>query len=61
MDKNTISLFKITIAANIKQKKPAKATVVNLGVSFFHLKLTEKTEKPIEETIPNIRPNKDSV
>ena len=51
---------KITIAAIVKQKKPAKATVVNFGVSFLHLKVTEKIEKPIEEIIPNIRPNKDA-
>ena len=60
MDKKTISLDKIINAATVKQKKPAKATVVNFGVSFFHLKVTEKTEKPIEETIPNIRPNNDA-
>ena len=41
------------------QKKPAKATVVNFGVSFLHLKVTEKTEKPIEDVIPNISPNKE--
>jgi hypothetical protein len=41
------------------QKKPAKATVVNLGVSFLHLNDTEKTEKPIDEVIPKIKPNKE--
>ena len=51
---------KITIAATAKQKKPAKATVVNFGVSFLHLKVTEKIEKPIEEIIPKMRPNKDA-
>ena len=40
-------------------KKPAKATVVNFGVSFLHLKVTENTEKPIDETIPNIRPKRE--
>ena len=30
--------------------------MVNFGVSFLHLKLTEKTEKPIEEVIPKINP-----
>ena len=45
--------------ATVKQKKPERATVVNFGVSFLHLKDTEKTEKPIEEVIPNIRPNKE--
>tara|TARA_A100001015_G_C14474835_1_gene513187 strand:- start:30 stop:401 length:372 start_codon:yes stop_codon:yes gene_type:complete len=44
------------MAAIIKQKKPATATVVNLGVSFLHLSVTEKIEKPIEEVIPNIKP-----
>ena len=42
-----------------KQKKPAKATVVNFGVSFLHLNVTEKTEKPIEEVIPKTSPIKD--
>ena len=55
-----MSLVKITIVAIIKQKNPAKATVVNFGVSFLHLKVTEKTEKPIEEIIPNTRPNKEA-
>ena len=41
------------------QKKPAKATVVNLGVSFLHLNDTEKTEKPIDEVIPKINPIKE--
>ena len=59
MEKKTKSLDEIIIAATVKQKKPAKATVVNFGVSFLHLKVTEKTEKPIEEVIPNIRPNKE--
>ena len=38
----------IAIDEKTTQKKPAKATVVNLGVSFLHLNVTEKTEKPIE-------------
>ena len=54
-----MSLLRITIVATVKQKKPEKATVVNFGVSLFHLKVTEKTEKPIEEVIPNISPNKE--
>ena len=33
--------------------------MVNLGVSFLHLNDTEKTEKPIEETIPKTKPNKE--
>ena len=47
------------IVAKIKQKSPAKATVVNLGVSFLHLKVTEKTENPIEEVNPKINPIKE--
>ena len=50
---------KIIIVAKIKQNSPAKATVVNLGVSFLHLNVTEKTEKPIEEVIPKINPTKE--
>ena len=38
------------------QNNPAIATVVNLGVSLLHLRLTEKTEKPIDEVIPKIKP-----
>ena len=41
------------------QKNPAKATVVNLGVSLLHLNDTEKTEKPIEAVRPNTNPIKD--
>ena len=51
----------MTIVANTKQKKPAKATVVNFGVSFLQRKLTEKTEKPIAEINPKITPNIDPV
>ena len=43
----------------IAQKSPAKETVVNLGVSFLHLNVTEKTENPIDEIIPNIKPIND--
>mgnify|MGYP001325372150 CR=1 FL=1 len=50
---------KIIIVANTKQKKPAKATVVNFGVSFLHLRVTEKTEKPIEDVKPNTKPIND--
>ena len=52
---------RIIIVAKIKQKKPAKATVVNLGVSFLHLNVTEKTEKPIEEVIPKINPTREYI
>ena len=44
------------MVANKKQNKPATATVVNFGVSFLHLKETEKIAKPIEEVIPNTKP-----
>ena len=49
----------IAIDEKTTQKNPAKATVVNLGVSFLHLKDTEKTEKPIEALRPNTNPIKD--
>ena len=58
-EKNDKSLLTINKPATIKQKKPESATVVNLGVSFLHLRVTEKTEKPIEEVIPNTKPIKD--
>jgi len=57
--KKTRLLDKIIIDAKIKQKSPAKATVVNFGVSFRHLKVTEKTENPIEEAIPKTNPIKE--
>ena len=47
------------MVANTKQKKPAKATVVNFGVSCLHLRVTEKTEKPIEDVKPNTKPIND--
>jgi len=37
-------LVKIIIEAKITQKNPAKAVVVNFGVSLRHLKETENTE-----------------
>ena len=40
----------------IAQNMPAIATVVNLGVSFLHLKETEKTEKPIADDKPKTNP-----
>ena len=52
--------MRIITDAKIKQNKPATATVVNFGVSFLHLKETEKIEKPIEDVIPNIKPIKDA-
>ena len=48
-------LLKITNVAT-KNKNPAMATVVNFGVSFLHLKVTENTENPIDDVIPNINP-----
>ena len=39
----------ITEAAITKQNKPAIATVVNLGVSFLHLKVTENIEKAVKD------------
>tara|TARA_Y100001958_G_C20685310_1_gene198260 strand:+ start:142 stop:477 length:336 start_codon:yes stop_codon:yes gene_type:complete len=52
-------LDKIITVANTKQNNPAKATVVNLGVSFLHLKVTEKTENPTDEVIPKINPTRE--
>ena len=43
----------------MKQKNPAKAVVVNFGVSLRHLKVTENTEKPTEDVIPNTNPTND--
>ena len=45
----------------IAQKKPANATVVNFGVSFLHLKVTEKIEKPNADIRPKVSPNKEPV
>ena len=60
LDEKKTKLFdKIIIVANTKQKKPAKATVVNFGVSFLHLKVTEKTEKPIDDVNPKTKPIND--
>ena len=56
LDKKLASLIEIIADENKKQKKPAKATVVNFGVSFLHLKLTENIEKPNADTNPKIRP-----
>ena len=59
MEKKTKSLFKIIITEKITQNNPAKAVVVNLGVSFRHLSDTENTEKPIDEVSPKINPIKE--
>ena len=52
----SINKIRIETAA---QRAPANATVVNFGVSFLHLKDTEKIEKPRAERIPNKKPNND--
>ena len=49
-------MLKITIVAIVKQKNPAKAVVVNFGVSLRHLNDTENTEKPTDEVIPKTNP-----
>tara|TARA_B100001094_G_scaffold154763_1_gene149744 strand:- start:24 stop:428 length:405 start_codon:yes stop_codon:yes gene_type:complete len=49
-------LVKIIIEAKITQKNPAKAVVVNFGVSLRHLKETENTENPTEDVIPKTNP-----
>ena len=43
---------------NKQQISPATATVVNLGVSFLHLRVTENIAKPKADTKPNIKPIK---
>ena len=53
-------MLKITIDAKVKQKKPANAVVVNFGVSFRHLNVTENTAKPIEDVMPKTNPIKDA-
>ncbi len=40
----------------IAQNNPAIATVVNFGVSFLHLRDTEKIEKPNADARPNNNP-----
>ena len=59
MAKNGWPLAKIIIVAIKKQNKPATATVVNLGVSFLHLSVTENIEKPIDDVIPKTNPIKE--
>ena len=56
VDKKFRSLIKINTDENKKQNKPDKATVVNLGVFFLHLNVTEKIEKPNAEARPKISP-----
>ena len=52
-------MLKRIIAAKTKQKKPEKATVVNFGVCVLHLRVTEKIENPIDESIPKIKPTRE--
>ena len=59
VEKKEDPLSMINIVAKKTQNNPAIATVVNLGVSFLHLSVTEKTEKPIDEVIPKINPIKE--
>ena len=58
-EKKACLVIKITIVANTKQNNPAIATVVNFGVSFLHLNVTENTEKPIGDVSPKINPNRE--
>ena len=58
VDKKFISLIESIKYEKTKQNKPANATVVNFGVSFRHLKLTENIEKPKAETNPKTRPGR---
>ena len=51
------SLIVMIINETTAQNIPAIATVVNFGVSFLHLKLTENTENPKAEAKPNNRPS----
>ena len=60
-DKKLRSLNIIIIEENMQQNNPAIATVVNFGVSLLHLNVTENTENPIDDIIPNNSPNKDVV
>ena len=55
-DKKFKSFWIIITRENIQQNIPAKATVVNLGVSFLHLSETEKIENPKADARPNINP-----
>ena len=52
-------MIAINIKATMTQNNPAIDTVANLGVSFLHLSVTEKIEKPIDEVIPKTKPIKE--
>ena len=58
-DKKLKSLDIIIKDENKKQINPAKATVVNFGVSFLHLKETENIANPIAEINPKSNPKRD--
>ena len=58
VDKKLASLDIINADENKKQNNPAKATVVNLGVRFLHLKETENIEKPKADKRPTSKPNR---
>ena len=60
-DKKLISFINIIIPEKITQNKPATATVVNFGVSFLHLRVTEKIANPKDESMPNINPKNEPV
>ena len=60
-DKKFKSLLKIIIDENKQQNIPAIATVVNFGVSFLHLKVTENIEKPKADANPNINPGREPI
>lgn len=55
-DRKFKSLLIIITKENKQQNMPAKATVVNFGVSFLHLKVTEKIEKPTADVNPKSSP-----
>ena len=59
LDKKFASFNKSMTVENKKQNKPAIATVVNFGVSFLHLKLTEKIENPNADAKPKIKPGRE--
>ena len=56
MEKKGCCVIRIISVANTKQNNPAIATVVNFGVSFLHLRVTENIEKPTEDVIPKRNP-----
>ena len=58
-DKKSRSWFIIIKHEKAAQISPAIATVENFGVSFLHLKDTEKIAKPNADIRPNIRPKID--